>query len=194
MKQQRRVFLKVIAVCPLVACAGAGPESSFGEGGAGNGGSGHASSGAGGKPSSSGSGGTAGNSVASSGSGFGGSPLAGSGNAGALASGGVSAGAAGSGSAGANNPGMSVGNVSAFPVGSFSIAGGIFFIGRDATGLYAMSMQCTHKFCAVDIVGAQLDCPCHHSRFDRSGNVLAGPATTHFRTTRSTSTAQATSR
>ena len=66
------------------------------------------------------------------------------------------------------------------------IAGSIYFMGHDAGGLYAMSMQCTHAGCAVEIKGDLLDCPCHHSHFDHLGKVLAGPATTplpHYKVT-----------
>jgi Rieske Fe-S protein len=77
-----------------------------------------------------------------------------------------------------NDPATPIGNVSSFPLGSFSVAGSIYFLGHDAGGLYAMSMQCTHAGCAVAMSGStQLLCPCHASRFDHMGNVLAGPAT-----------------
>jgi len=76
-----------------------------------------------------------------------------------------------------NDPATPIGNVSSFPLGSFSVAGSIYFLGHDAGGLYAMSMQCTHAGCAVGMSGSQLLCPCHASRFDHLGNVLAGPAT-----------------
>jgi len=85
-----------------------------------------------------------------------------------------------------NDPAGALGNASAYPLGSFSIAGNIYFIGHDAGGLYAMSMQCTHAGCAVEMDGTQLNCPCHFSRFDHSGNVLKGPATKplpHFKLT-----------
>lgn len=73
---------------------------------------------------------------------------------------------------------MVVGNVSEFPPGAFGVAGGLFYVGHDANGIYAMSMQCTHKFCTVVPSGNELDCPCHHSRFDHNGKVLVGPAIT----------------
>jgi Rieske Fe-S protein len=67
--------------------------------------------------------------------------------------------------------------VSAIQPGSLTIVAGLFFMGRDAGGIYAMSMQCTHKGCAVGFAGSILECPCHKARFDLNGNVLAGPAT-----------------
>ena len=38
--------------------------------------------------------------------------------------------------------------------------------------------SCTHEGCLTVIVsGVRFDCPCHQSRFDSSGNVINGPAT-----------------
>ena len=170
--QQRRVFLKVIAVSPLIGCGGtdlAGPGASAGSAGNAAGGTGGSGSG----PSVSGGG----NASHSGGASTGGSLVAPGGQAGApVASG---AGPGGTGAVGnPNDPAGPIGNVSAYPLGSFSIAGNIYLLGHDAGGLYAMSMQCTHKFCAVEMVGSELKCPCHFSRFDHLGNVLAGPATT----------------
>ncbi len=44
---------------------------------------------------------------------------------------------------------------------------------------YGLSGRCTHLGCTVhfDPVSAQFKCPCHGSRFDRSGRRVAGPAT-----------------
>ena len=172
-KQQRRVFLQVIAGAPLVACAGADPEGS--PAGSFGGSQANAGGGAGGKPFGAGgnaTGGAGGNPLVNGGAGSGGSPSTAGGGSGGTAAGGAGVG----GSGGGTTKGMAIGNVSSYPLGSFSIGGGIFFIGHDAGGLYAMSMQCTHRFCACDIVGNQLSCPCHGSLFDRSGNVVRGPA------------------
>lgn len=50
----------------------------------------------------------------------------------------------------------------------------------------ALSPICTHLGCTVDIAGSHLVCPCHGSTYDRSGQVLRGPASlplSDFRTT-----------
>ncbi len=48
---------------------------------------------------------------------------------------------------------------------------------HDDAGLYAVSSICTHLGCVVNYVEPQFHCPCHGSRYDRSGRVLNGPAT-----------------
>lgn len=191
MKQQRRFFLKVLASGPLLGCAGAASEGSLsgGEGGSAaepgssaGGNLGNAGSGAGGSSS--------GGSLPASGGGtfVTGGRFGNTGTAGGSAAGGASAGATSVGGAGGSGsvvagPGTPVGNVGSFPVGSLSIVEGIFFLGRDADGIYVMSMQCTHKGCVVALAAGELKCTCHESRFDSEGNVLQGPATTplpHF--------------
>lgn len=119
------------------------------------------------------SGNTGGGSFASGGTSTGASGAATAGTTGTT---GTTAGAAGS--APADFSHVAAGNVSAISVGQLIVVAGIFLMGRDAKGIYVMSMQCTHKGCALVFSGAQLDCPCHHSRFDANGNVLVGPATT----------------
>jgi Rieske Fe-S protein len=76
---------------------------------------------------------------------------------------------------------VSAGNVADVPVGTLRrIDGQPAVIARDAQGLYAMTITCTHQGCDVDARGmgdsAELDCPCHGSRFDRNGAVIRGPA------------------
>jgi Rieske Fe-S protein len=106
----------------------------------------------------------------------GGSTFVGDGGKATGTSGSTSTGTAGTGVS--SNPNLyAAGNVSDVPLGSLVIAAGLFLVGHDAQGIYAMSMQCPHKGCAVVFEGERLDCPCHHSKFDRNGNVLVGPAT-----------------
>jgi nitrite reductase/ring-hydroxylating ferredoxin subunit len=63
-----------------------------------------------------------------------------------------------------------------------SIAG-VFLVSRtNATTFSAVDAVCTHEGCTV--TGADGDvyvCPCHGSRYNRSGKVLAGPATASLR-------------
>jgi cytochrome b6-f complex iron-sulfur subunit len=47
---------------------------------------------------------------------------------------------------------------------------------RDAKGIYAVSLVCTHLGCIVKPAGDSFDCPCHGSRFAADGSVQKGPA------------------
>lgn len=47
---------------------------------------------------------------------------------------------------------------------------------HSAGEFFALSLVCTHLGCTVRITGDDLICPCHGSRFDRTGQVLSGPA------------------
>jgi cytochrome b6-f complex iron-sulfur subunit len=83
---------------------------------------------------------------------------------------------------------VSAGNVTALPLGVLMVVPGQpVIIGRDAGGLYAMTITCTHQGCDVEPSGngssATVRCPCHGSQFDRNGAVVRGPASsalTHF--------------
>jgi Rieske Fe-S protein len=76
---------------------------------------------------------------------------------------------------------VSAGNVSDLPVGSLRAVGSVAAcIGRDSSGVYAMTLTCTHAGCnmavsgSVSSVGAA--CACHGSLFDANGAVTRGPA------------------
>jgi Rieske Fe-S protein len=76
---------------------------------------------------------------------------------------------------------VSAGNVSAIAIGSLAaVTGQPVAIGRDANGVYAMTLTCTHEGCDMGAQGsvssAGLDCACHGSQFDVNGNVTRGPA------------------
>ncbi len=47
---------------------------------------------------------------------------------------------------------------------------------RDAKGVYAVSLVCTHLGCIVKTAADGFECPCHGSRFTADGTVLKGPA------------------
>ena len=49
-------------------------------------------------------------------------------------------------------------------------------VAHDEKGLYAVSLVCTHLGCIVNPSSDGFLCPCHGSRFDRTGRVVAGPA------------------
>lgn len=51
------------------------------------------------------------------------------------------------------------------------------YLMRDGLGYYALGATCTHLGCLVDLAGDGLACPCHGSRFHRTGAVATGPAT-----------------
>jgi Rieske Fe-S protein len=70
-----------------------------------------------------------------------------------------------------------LGNVADFPVGSRIIRKDIpaVIFNRDGE-IMAQSLVCTHLGCTVAESAGGFDCPCHGSRFDENGNVLAGPA------------------
>lgn len=76
---------------------------------------------------------------------------------------------------------VSAGNVKDLPVGALEIvAGEPVILGRDSSGLYAVTVTCTHQGCDVAPSGtgasATIRCPCHGSQFDRNGAVIHGPA------------------
>jgi len=60
---------------------------------------------------------------------------------------------------------------------------GLFLIARTTPTTYiAVDAVCTHEGCTVDGTdGVIYVCPCHGSRYDRNGQVLAGPATASLR-------------
>jgi cytochrome b6-f complex iron-sulfur subunit len=47
---------------------------------------------------------------------------------------------------------------------------------RDADGVYAVSIVCTHLGCVVKADARGFHCPCHGSEFGPDGSVVKGPA------------------
>ena len=52
----------------------------------------------------------------------------------------------------------------------------VYVLVMDDGNVTALSPICTHLGCTVEIQGPRLVCPCHGSTYDRSGEVLVGPA------------------
>ncbi len=76
---------------------------------------------------------------------------------------------------------VTAGNVSSISVGTLqAVSGAPAILGRDDTGLYAMTSTCTHEGCDMIHDGTINDsgasCNCHGSRFDVNGKPIAGPA------------------
>ena len=77
---------------------------------------------------------------------------------------------------------ISAGPASAVAAGSLSaVPGAPAAIGRDAGGIYAISLVCTHEACDISQGGvvstSLIACPCHGSQFSGMGALLVGPAT-----------------
>ena len=83
---------------------------------------------------------------------------------------------------------VDAGNIKDLPEGSLRAVGGNpVAIGRDAGGVYAVSLACTHQGCNIAVDGQVkadgIACGCHGSRFDANGAVMHGPASSplpHF--------------
>ena len=60
---------------------------------------------------------------------------------------------------------------------------GVFLVSRTAEGSFtAVDAVCSHQSCTITgIADTTYVCPCHGSRYDRNGRVLAGPATASLR-------------
>jgi Rieske Fe-S protein len=76
---------------------------------------------------------------------------------------------------------VNAGNVSALPVGTLRAVGSQpVCVGRDAAGVYAMTLTCTHQGCNMAVDGSVsargVSCACHGSTFDPNGSVVHGPA------------------
>jgi cytochrome b6-f complex iron-sulfur subunit len=71
------------------------------------------------------------------------------------------------------------GSLDDYPVNSVTfIQDQQVYIVRTEKGLWAMSAVCTHLGCITQWKpeSNQIACPCHGSKFERGGNVQAGPA------------------
>jgi cytochrome b6-f complex iron-sulfur subunit len=100
----------------------------------------------------------------------------------------IAVGAAGAAGASCGSPGsaesigdVDAGNVKNLPVGTLRAVGSeAVAIGRDKSGVYAMTLTCTHAGCNMATQGqvsnTGAECGCHGSIFDVNGAVVAGPA------------------
>jgi Rieske Fe-S protein len=61
-------------------------------------------------------------------------------------------------------------------VAADGVARPIYVVAQDDGSYLALSSECTHLKCTVELEGARIVCPCHGSTFDRAGEVLVGPA------------------
>jgi Rieske Fe-S protein len=82
---------------------------------------------------------------------------------------------------------VAAGTASALPVGTVRpVSGEPVCVARDAKGVYAMTLTCTHQGCDLSqgsVSAEGIRCPCHGSTFDANGDVTRGPATSplaHF--------------
>ncbi|OGW95674.1 MAG: hypothetical protein A2Z81_03155 [Omnitrophica WOR_2 bacterium GWA2_45_18] len=70
-----------------------------------------------------------------------------------------------------------IGKPEDFPVGTSKILDDKkVLITRDAQGISAVSLVCTHLGCIVQKEVNGFSCPCHGSKFDAQGDVIGGPA------------------
>jgi len=70
-----------------------------------------------------------------------------------------------------------LGPAEAFPDGSRTLRPEVPAVVYKRGGeLTALSLTCTHLGCTVEAEGEGFACPCHGSRYDADGEVLAGPA------------------
>jgi cytochrome b6-f complex iron-sulfur subunit len=76
---------------------------------------------------------------------------------------------------------IQAGNVSELAVPSLTpVPHESLAVGRDANGVYALSLICTHASCDMETAGSVsvegIVCYCHGSQFTANGAVLTGPA------------------
>jgi cytochrome b6-f complex iron-sulfur subunit len=70
-----------------------------------------------------------------------------------------------------------IGTPDNFPVGTVKVLEDKnVFIFSDADGFHAISNVCTHLGCLVSASDTGFLCPCHGSKYNRDGKVIAGPA------------------
>lgn len=72
---------------------------------------------------------------------------------------------------------FTIGGASEFPPGSVTfLPDRRVYVFNSADGFFCISSVCTHLGCNVRHAGTGFLCPCHGSRYDENGRVVAGPA------------------
>ncbi len=72
---------------------------------------------------------------------------------------------------------FNIGKPEDFPVGTIrKLEEGKAHVFSSENGLHAITAVCTHLGCIVALSDTGFDCPCHGSKYDRSGKVIGGPA------------------
>ncbi len=72
---------------------------------------------------------------------------------------------------------IEVGLATEYPINSRTLLPAIpAVLIHDSRGFSALSLVCSHLGCTVEIKTNDYACPCHGSRYDLSGNVTHGPA------------------
>jgi cytochrome b6-f complex iron-sulfur subunit len=72
---------------------------------------------------------------------------------------------------------VKIGKPESFPVGTVKkFEDQNFFVFADTDGLHAISSVCTHLGCLVAMTESGFQCPCHGSKYNEKGKVIAGPA------------------
>lgn len=68
-------------------------------------------------------------------------------------------------------------------VGGFAYKGDIIIFRTSDTNYMALSKICTHNQCTIayNHSSGDLPCPCHGSKFNTSGGVINGPASTNLK-------------
>lgn len=70
-----------------------------------------------------------------------------------------------------------IGKIDNFPAGTVrKLDGRGVFIFASDEGIHAISSVCTHLGCIVSKTETGFQCPCHGSKYNESGKVVAGPA------------------
>ncbi len=72
-----------------------------------------------------------------------------------------------------------VGEINSFSCGeTYFFQSGQFFLRRyEDGGFLAISIKCTHLACAISKQNGNFICPCHNSKFNEYGELIASPAT-----------------